>query len=291
MSDEKSDLLGLKLERQVAQSEYSPMSFSASGKQRRLSRLFRHADQRALVLPVDEGLISGPPHNLSDLSSFFEAIQRNPPDGVLLFAGALVRHWYSLGQITAIVNLTASIEGVNHTDKILCTCVDQAVAAGADIVAVHVNVTSEHEASMLENLGTVVRQSEQLGVPVLAIMYPRKEGVEGDDNYEEVKSSNPDKYSKIVAHCCRIGMELGADLIKTQYTGSPETFERVVQAVRPLPVMIAGGPCRSEEEMLASARGALKAGARGISFGRNIFERSHPEDFLGRLHSLIHHDL
>lgn len=267
------------------------MSFSASGKQRRLSRLFRHTDQRAVVLPVDESLISGPPRNLSDLSSFFEAIQRSPPDGVLLFAGALVRHWYSLGQITAIVNLTASIKGVNHTNKVLCTCVDEAVAAGADIVAVHVNVTSEYEARMLANLGTIVRQAEHLGVPVLAIMYPRKEGLEGDDNYQKVKISSPDKYSKLVAHCCRIGMELGADLIKTQYTGSPETFERVVEAVRPLPVLIAGGPCSSEEDMWNTAKGALKAGARGISFGRNIFERSQPEEILGKLCSLVHHDI
>ena len=288
MPDVEPTPLCLNRDRRFARSEFTPMSFSETGKQRRLSRLFRHPDRRALVLPVDESLISGPPRNLSNLSSFFDAIQQTPPDGVLLFAGALVRHWHSLGQISAIVNLTASIKGVNHTNKVLCTSVDKAVAAGADLVAVHVNVTSKHETKMLKNLGRVVRHSEDLGVPVLAIMYPRKERLRGDDNYEDLRNDSPDRYSKLVSHCCRIGMELGADLIKTQYTGYPETFERVVEAVQPLPVMIAGGPSKSEEEMWNNAKGALDAGAKGISFGRNIFNRSQPEKTLAELPSLVH---
>ena len=152
------------------------MAFADSGKQRRLARLFCHRDGRAVILPIDEGLISGPCAQLSDLSAFFSTIGPSPPDGILLFAGVLTRHWSALGAVAAIVNVTASTNRGTHTRKVLCTDVEAAVAAGADLVAAHVNVTSRYEGDMLKILGNVVRKAETFGVPVLAIMYPRREG-------------------------------------------------------------------------------------------------------------------
>ena len=109
-------------------------------------------------------------------------------------------------------------------------------------------------------------------------------------NYQELRKADPDRYSQLVAHAARIGMELGADVIKTQYTGSPETFERVVEATRPVPVVIAGGPLCSESEVLSAARGAITAGARGVSFGRNVFERKDPTHMLRLLQSAVHRE-
>jgi len=142
---------------------------------------------------------------------------------------------------------------------------------------------------MLKILGTTVREAETFGVPVFAIMYPRCEG-SGDDDYQELRKADPDRYSRLVAHAARIGMELGADVIKTQYTGSPETFERVVEATQPVPVVIAGGPLCSEAETLSAARGAIASGARGVSFGRNVFERNDPSHMLRLLRSAVHEE-
>ena len=264
------------------------MAFADSGKQRRLARLFRHSDGRAVILAIDDGLISGPSARLSDLSTLFSAIGSSLPDGILLFAGVLTRHWSALGAAAAIVNVTASTKRSIHTHKVLCTDVEAAVAAGADLVAVHVNVTSRHEGEMLRTLSTVVRKAETFGMPVVAIMYPRREGDGGDDNYQELRKAEPDRYSQLVAHAARIGMELGADVIKTQYTGSPETFERVVEATRPVPIVIAGGPLCSELDALSAAREAIAAGASGASFGRNVFERDDPAHMLRLLHSAVH---
>ena len=264
------------------------MTFANSGKQRRLARLFRHSDGRAVILPIDEGLISGPGGRLSDLSILFSAIESTPPDGILLFAGVLTRYWSALGASAAIVNVTASTKGATHTRKVLCTDVEAAVAAGADLVAVHVNVTSRYEGDMLRTLSTTVRKAEAFGVPVFAIMYPRREGDGDDDNYQELRKADLGRYSQLVAHAARIGMELGADVIKTQYTGSPETFERVIEATRPVPVVIAGGPLCSEPDALSAIRGAIAAGASGASFGRNVFERDDPARLLRLLHSAVH---
>lgn len=264
------------------------MTFSASGKQRRLRRLFRHNDGRALVLPIDDGLISGPDASLSDLPALFRALASHPPDGVLLFPGVLARHSLALRDLAAIVNVTASTVHVTHTRKVVCSDVEAAVSAGADLVAVHVNVTSRYEGEMLRALGMVVRKAETLGVPVLAIMYPRREGHGEDDNHDALKERDAERYSQLVAHAARIGVELGADIIKTPYTGSPETFAHVVTATQPVPVVTAGGPYCSRERTLSAARGALAAGARGISFGRNVFQRDDPARMLASLHALMH---
>ena len=196
------------------------MPFTHSGTQRRLARLFRHDDDRALILPIDDGLISGPRGQLSDLDTFFRCIQCCLPDGLLLFPGVLNRHFRLLHAVAAIVNLTASTTSIYHTRKTFCTDVEAAVAAGADMVAVHVNLTSRHEPEMLRTLSTVIRRAEALGVPVLAIMYPRREATAGDDNYQRLRQSEPDRYLGLVVHAARVAMELGADVIKTQYTGS-----------------------------------------------------------------------
>ena len=264
------------------------MTFADSGKQRRLTRLFPHPDGRAVVLPIDDGFIAGPQGSLSDPTVLLRTIAPHQPDGVLLFAGVLTRHWAALGTAAAIVNLTASTTHVAHTRKVLCADVEGAVAAGADLVAAHVNVTSRHEGDMFRTLSTVVRQAEALGVPVFAIMYPRREADGADDNYGDRRQAAPERYSRLVAHAARIGVELGADVIKTPYTGSPETFARVVDATRPVPVVIAGGPLCSDSAVLTAARGAVSAGARGVSFGRNVFQRDDPTQMLALLHSAVH---
>ena len=73
------------------------------------------------------------------------------------------------------------------------------------------------------------------------------------------------------AHCARIGYEIGANVVKVQYTGSPESFARAVRSV-PIPVVIAGGPkMRSDREVLQMVWESLQAGGAGISIGRNVF--------------------
>ena len=264
------------------------MTFASSGKQRRLASLFRHDDGRAVILPIDNGLISGPSGSLLDLAKFFACIRSCPPDGILLFAGVLRQHSSLLHGIGAIVNLTASTTSIAHTRKRLFTDVETAVAAGADMVAVHVNMTSRYEPDMLQNLSAVIRRADVLGIPVLAIMYPRRENDDGDDDYRELRRAATDRYSQLVVHAVRVAMELGADVIKTQYTGSAESFAQVVAAAHPLPVVTAGGRLMPEREILSAARGAIAAGARGVSFGRNIFEHEDPARMLRLLHSIVH---
>jgi fructose-bisphosphate aldolase / 2-amino-3,7-dideoxy-D-threo-hept-6-ulosonate synthase len=64
---------------------------------------------------------------------------------------------------------------------------------------------------------------------LIAMMYPRGEKISDEHDVDLIKLA------------ARAGAELGADIIKTNYTGDLETFSEVVNAC-PVPIVIAGGP-------------------------------------------------
>ncbi|MFA7486029.1 MAG: fructose-bisphosphate aldolase, partial [Phycisphaerae bacterium] len=88
----------------------------------------------------------------------------------------------------------------------------------------------------------------------------------------------------------RVGAELGADIVKCVYTGSVETFQEVIEGC-PVPVVIAGGEkMGSDEDIFNMVDGALKAGAAGVSIGRNAFQHEKPEKIIGALSKMVHDD-
>jgi fructose-bisphosphate aldolase/2-amino-3,7-dideoxy-D-threo-hept-6-ulosonate synthase len=128
---------------------------------------------------------------------------------------------------------------------------------------------------MLEDLGLIADECSELNIPLLAMMYPRGENI-----------SNPFD-PKIVAHVARIGAELGADVVKTVYTGDSESFRTVVEGC-PVPIVIAGGPqANNDKELLEMVKGAIDAGAVGVSMGRNIFQHSNPENITKAISNII----
>ena len=86
----------------------------------------------------------------------------------------------------------------------------------------------------------------------------------------------------------RIGAELGADIIKANYTGNIETFKTVVESC-PVPVVIAGGPkCKTPQEILQTAHDSVIAGAAGLSIGRNVFQHENPTLIVKALKNIVH---
>ena len=241
-----------------------------------------------VFVPIDDGLIAGPFNGLAELAHLLGDIAAAQPDAVMAFPGPLRNFSTTLIRTPTILNLTASTNLSEHTHKRQIASVEDAFALGADAVAVHVNMSSRHEGELLQVLGSTARACDTIGMPLMALMYLRREGVSGaDDNYEEVQRNEPERYAKLVAHACRVGAELGADIIKTQYTGSVESFRNVVGACAPVPVVIAGGPIAPAREVFERAIGAAKAGALGVSFGRNVFSRRNPSRWIEALRIIL----
>jgi class I fructose-bisphosphate aldolase len=115
-------------------------------------------------------------------------------------------------------------------------------------------------------------------MPVLAMVYARGPKIENE--------FDPD----IVAHCARVGEELGADVVKVPYTGTPDSFEKVVNACC-VPVVIAGGPkMNNDRDILQMVHDSVAAGGAGLSVGRNIFQHKNPDLIVKALAMIVHEE-
>ncbi|MBU4367165.1 MAG: 2-amino-3,7-dideoxy-D-threo-hept-6-ulosonate synthase, partial [Kiritimatiellae bacterium] len=142
--------------------------------------------------------------------------------------------------------------------------VEEALQIGADGVSIQVNLGAPTDDVMLDHFGQISRKCMQWGMPLMAMMYTRGEKIKSEYDVAYVK------------HAARVGAELGADIVKVNYTGSPQSFEQVTSGC-PVPVVIAGGEkLESDEDILDMVEGAIKAGAAGVSIGRNVFQHANP---------------
>jgi class I fructose-bisphosphate aldolase len=91
-----------------------------------------------------------------------------------------------------------------------------------------------------------------------------------------------------VKHAARLGAELGADIVKVNYTGAPDTFREVVEGC-PVPVVIAGGPkMDSDRDVLTMVKDAVDVGGAGVSIGRNVFQHKDPTKIVQAFDLIIH---
>jgi len=252
-----------------------------AGRDARLARIGTRG--RYLVVPMDHGITLGPVTGLTDIESTIDAVTRGGADAVLTQKGIAPRVHPNTNGAGYIVHLNGSTTiGPDQSDKRPTGTVEDAIRAGGDALSVHVNVGSEHEPEQLCFLSEVTGRAAEFGLPVLAMTYAR-----GPDVRDR---SDSEGYADDLAHAVRFGEELGADLVKTSYSGDPETFERVVEATR-LPVLIAGGSKGTDRETLSMVRGAVDAGAAGVSMGRSIFQHEDPEAITAAIAAVIHDDI
>jgi DhnA family fructose-bisphosphate aldolase class Ia len=86
-------------------------------------------------------------------------------------------------------------------------------------------------------------------------------------------------------------VEFGADVIKADPTDDPGDFHRVVRAAAPVPVFVRGGGRVADEELFARTRAMLDQGAKGLVYGRNIFQHDAPAAMTRALMAMVHDDL
>lgn len=260
------------------------MTPASIGKRRRLNRILG-TSSKAIVAALDDSLISTNNVGLKNLQEKINNIESAKPNGILCYYGTASS--VSALDVPLIVNVTASTVQSCHTNKVLVSSVQQAIAIDAAAVAVHVNISSKYESNMLHNLGMISEICNTYGMPLFAIIYPRKEHILGDENYISIKENNIPEYTKLVSHCVRVAFELGADIIKTQYTGNAESFSEVVLSANGRPVLIAGGSLCEEEQLYGMVEGAMKAGGAGVSIGRNIFNRPNSAEIINNLRKIV----
>jgi fructose-bisphosphate aldolase/2-amino-3,7-dideoxy-D-threo-hept-6-ulosonate synthase len=247
------------------------------GKRIRLERIMNRENGRTVIIPMDHGVTVGPIPGLQDVREMVNKVADGGANAVVLHKGIVMSGHRGKGKdIGMMIHLSASTSlGPDANRKIQVCSVEEAVRLGADAVSVHVNVGADTESEMLEMLGKVSGDCAKLGMPLLAMMYPRGKKIEKENDVEVVKIA------------ARVGAELGADIVKTNYTGSVDSFKEVVNGC-PVPVIIAGGSKGSEIDTLKMIEDAIAAGAAGVAMGRNCFQHSNPTAFVKAVCSVVH---
>ena len=248
------------------------------GKEIRLERIMDRNTKRTIIVPMDHGVSNGPIEGLIDLGRAVDQVAEGGANAVLGHVGlALHGHRKTGRDVGLILHLSASTAiGPDPNNKVVVNTVTNALRMGADAVSMHVNIGADSEARMLEDLGRVSVECMGWGMPLLAMMYPRGRKISDEHQVEHVKLA------------ARVAAELGADIVKTVYTGNPESFREVTSGC-PVPVVVAGGSKTDDRATLELIAGAMEAGAAGISIGRNAFQHPQPARFI-RAASMIVHD-
>lgn len=251
------------------------------GKKIRLERIINRHTGRTVIAPMDHGVSNGPMKGIIDIDKTVESISQGGADAILMHNGIVEQGHRGYGKdIGLIVHLSASTSlAPNPNNKVIVTSVEKAIQLGADAVSVHVNLGSETESEMLQELGEISETCSYWGIPLLAMMYPRGQKVENEHDVELVK------------HAARVGSELGVDIVKTNYTGDPDSFKEVVEGAL-VPVVIAGGPkVDTDEELLQMVKDSIEVGGAGVAFGRNLFQAENPGKITKAISEVVHNDL
>ena len=253
------------------------------GKQVRLQRIFNRETGRAIIVPMDHGVSVGPIEGIENIHKTVSDMADGGADAVLMHKGLCRCCFRASGEgkdVGLIIHLSASTSLSSYSNKkrLVCT-VEEAIRRGADGVSVHVNLGDDNESDMLADLGEVARVAEEWSMPLLAMLYARGPRITNEFD------------PAVVAHCARVGVELGADIVKVPYTGDIDSFAEVIAGCC-VPVVIAGGPrTETTREFLEMVDNSLKAGGSGLSVGRNVFQHPKRVQLVRALRGLVHQGL
>jgi 3-hydroxy-5-phosphonooxypentane-2,4-dione thiolase len=242
------------------------------GMKNRLSRIIKPETGRTVMLAVDHGYFMGPTRKLEEPRKTIEPLLAYS-DAIMCTRGVLRTSIDPESDVPIVLRVSggASIVGDSLTNEAITTSLSDAVRLNVAAVALSIFVGSAHEHQTLTNLGKLVNEGEEHGIPVLAVTAVGKELEKRDARY--------------LALACRIAAELGAHFVKTYYS---DDFEKVVKGC-PVPLVVAGGPkLETEMDAFQLAHDAIQDGAVGVDMGRNIWQSEHPVAMIRAIREIVH---
>lgn len=245
---------------------------------RRMRRIFRD-DGRSLVVAMDHGCGLDVYPALARPGQVINAVVAGGADAVLTTPGLVKEFSQELKSIGVILRVDGgSSQLAVSLDCKLLYSVEDALRLGADAVACMGFPGTPLEAQTLENIATLARGADAWSVPLMAEMLP------GGMMKTELRTAENTRLA------ARIGVELGADFIKTEYVGPSQSFQQVTEHCY-RPVLILGGARTDDERALFSiVRSSLEIGVAGVVMGRNVWGHARPKAMVKALCEMIHHN-
>lgn len=249
------------------------------GQRTRLSRIMKN--NKILLLAMDQGLEHGPTDfndkNI-DPDYVLNIAAKGGFTGLAIHKGIAYKYMENYAGKTPLILKLNGRTNINPKEDIYSSPVAQvkeAVNLGADAIGYTLYVGSPNEAVMFEDFAKIQSECLEYGMPAIVWAYPRGKFVENE------------KDPKTIAYAARCALELGADIVKVNYTGSPQTFKQVVSAAQKCHVISAGGSKLSDDEFIKKAEEVMQAGAKGFAVGRNVWQNDNPLEITKRLKKVV----
>jgi len=230
----------------------------------KLNKILRKG--RGMFLAYDQGLEHGPTDfndkNVDPL--YIINIAKKGKFSALIFQKGIAekyREEIKKSGVSLIVKLNGKTNLVKGepVSRAICS-VEEAVALGAVAVGYTIYIGSEFEEEMLSEAGEIIEEAHSRGLPVVVWIYPRGKSVKGK------------KKGELMAYAARVGLEIGADVVKLQSTGVKKDVEWAVESAGKCKVVLAGGKKKSESGLLKEIKEAVSVGCVGVAIGRNVWQ-------------------
>jgi len=247
------------------------------GKQLRMSSIFRKEDGKSVIIAIDHGGVAGPLQGIVKPASVMKACVQGGADAILTtrgFVKASIDEWHR--STALILRLTGgfTVLGGGFEEELISTP-ETALFFGASGVAVTVKFGHKKEGEFIKKASQVADSCERWGLPLM---------IEAMTRDMDIVPTDPDG----VKLASRAAQEIGADIVKTYYTGDIESFRGVVEGC-PAPVVILGGKkTESLKDVFQDVYDSLRAGAAGIAIGRNIWQHENTRAVVEAMVSLVH---
>jgi class I fructose-bisphosphate aldolase len=265
-----------------------------AGKTVRLNRLFNPKDGRAVCVAADHGWMSDPTPNVIELKRILREVVSGGADGILVSFGTALRmgslfegknapalliraDWMNLPRLGGS-NVSNVLPAVNFKKK-ATSCAKDALLVGASAITIYyfIGYSDEFEAINIEQAADFAKECRKIGLPLIIEPMAVGAGVTGVN------------VTEILIASARIAVEIGADALKIPYTNDVRSFKKLVDEAG-VPVLVLGG-AKSDDprDALELADEALRAGARGTVFGRNVTKAKDPRKMVADVCALVHH--
>lgn len=234
---------------------------------------------KALFLAYDQGMEHGPTdfndRNV-DPNYIIKIAEKGHFSSVIFQKGVAEKYYNRRVPLILKLNGKTNLLKGEPLSTQLCS-VKEAIKLGANAVGYTIYVGSQHEQKMFREFGKIEEEAHARGLPVVAWMYPRGKAIKNDVSRDTL------------AYAARIGLELGADIIKMKYNGNPKDLKWIVKSAGKTKVIIAGGLKKDEKNLIKDTYDIVKSGACGLAIGRNIWQHDNPYKLAKALKKIIFH--
>lgn len=247
------------------------------GIQIRMNRILNKIDGRTVVVAIDHGGIAGPVKGIERPAQVIRDCIAAGADAILATRGVVRAAMGEWNRGTSIIlRLTGgfTVLGGSFEEEMICSP-RTAVSYGADCVAMTVKFGHRREGEFTKQASLAIGECEELGLPVMIEAMAKVEGKKSSD-LEGIRLA------------ARAAQEIGADIVKTYYTGNPDSFRQVVEGC-PVPVVILGGEKNdSLQGLFEDVYWSIQAGGAGIAIGRNIWAQGRTQAMVEAMNGIVH---